>query len=128
MKHPSVLTAENISVLVQPDKCLGLPTLAALEQGIPVIAVHKNTTFMRNDLDALPWRAGQLIRVEDYVEAAGVMLAMKSGLSLDSVRRPLRRVAVVGDLCPEREHSPDTDDHLTSLAPAALPPQSQPPG
>lgn len=126
MKHPSVLTAENISVLVQPDKCLGLPTLAALEQGIPVIAVRKNTTVMRNDLDALPWRAGQLIYVEDYVEAAGIMLAMKSGLSLDSVRRPLRRVAVVGDLCQEREHSPDADDHSTSLAPAALPPRSQP--
>ena len=126
MKHPSVLTAENISVLVQPDKCLGLPTLAALEQGIPVIAVRKNTTFMRNDLDVLPWRAGQLIRVEYYVEAAGIMLAMKSGLSLDSVRRPLRRVAVVGDLCPEREHSSDADNDRTSLAPAALPPQSQP--
>lgn len=128
MKHPSVLTAENISVLVQPDKCLGLPTLAALEQGIPVIAVRENTTFMRNDLDALPWRAGQLIRVKDYVEAAGIILTMKSGISLDSVRRPLHRVAVVGDLCPEREHSPDTDDHFTSLAPAALSPQSQPSG
>lgn len=128
MKHPSVLTAENISVLIQPDKCLGLPTLAALEQGIPIIAVRENTSVMRNDLDVLPWRAGQLIHVKDYLEAAGIMLAMKSGLSLDSVRRPLHRVAVVGDFCPEREHNPNADDHFTSLAPAASPPQSQPPG
>lgn len=38
MARASVLTAENISVLVQPDGCLGLPTLAALEQGIPANA------------------------------------------------------------------------------------------
>ena len=38
MHHPSVLTVANVSVLVQPDKCIGLPTLAALEQGIPVVA------------------------------------------------------------------------------------------
>ncbi len=55
LRHPSVLTAANISVLVQPDKCIGLPTVAALEQGIPVIAVRENTTIMRNRLEELPW-------------------------------------------------------------------------
>ena len=46
--------------LVIPDGCVGLPTLAAVEQGIPVIAVRNNTNLMRNDLRALPFRAGQL--------------------------------------------------------------------
>ena len=32
---------------------MGLPTLAALEQGIPVIAVRENRNCMRNDLGAL---------------------------------------------------------------------------
>ena len=36
--NPNVITATDVSCLVIPDKCLGLPTLAALEQGIAVIA------------------------------------------------------------------------------------------
>ena len=55
---PSILTAEDVSALVIPDGCVGLPTLAAVEQGIPVIAVRNNTNLMRNDLRALPFRAG----------------------------------------------------------------------
>ena len=47
---PSVITAEDISALVIPDGCVGLPTLAAVEQGIPVVAVRSNTNLMRNDL------------------------------------------------------------------------------
>ena len=35
--RPDVMTAENVSCLVMPEGCLGLPTLAALHQGIPVI-------------------------------------------------------------------------------------------
>src|SRR5207249_11033042 len=33
----AVITAADISCVVIPDGCIGLPTLAALEQGIPVI-------------------------------------------------------------------------------------------
>jgi hypothetical protein len=36
MNRPGVFTAADVSCLVIPDGCLGLPTLAALEQGIPV--------------------------------------------------------------------------------------------
>ena len=60
MYDPSVITAEDVSALVIPDGCVGLPTLAAVEQGIPVVAVRNNTNLMRNDLRALPFRAGQL--------------------------------------------------------------------
>ena len=67
-----------------------------MEQGIPVIAVEENRSMMRNDLDALPWREGQMIRVANYWEAAGVMLAMRAGISLDSTRRPLAPVGVSG--------------------------------
>ena len=68
--------------------------MAALEQGIPVIAVRENTNLMRNDLEALPWRYGQFFRVENYWEAAGVMAALKAGIAPGSVRRPLPPVAV----------------------------------
>ena len=89
MRQADVLTAADISCLVIPDGCLGLPTLAALEQGIAVIAVRENRNLMRNDLAALPWKPGQFYQVENYWEAAGVMSALKAGINPDSVRRPI---------------------------------------
>ncbi|MDC0936117.1 DUF3326 domain-containing protein [Pirellulales bacterium] len=89
MMSPGVMSAADISCLVIPDGCLGLPTLAALQQGIPVIAVRENTNLMRNDLTSLPWAAGQFFRVENYWEAAGVLAAMKAGVDPRAVRRPL---------------------------------------
>ena len=84
-----VITAADVSCLIIPDGCLGLPTLAALEQGIPVIAVRENRNLMRNDLTALPWDEGQLFVVDNYWEAAGVVAAMRAGITPASVRRPL---------------------------------------
>ncbi len=89
LRHHDVLTVEDISCLVIPDGCIGLPTLAALEQGIPVIAVRENRNLMRNDLSQLPWPPGQLHLVENYWEAAGVMAAMQAGIDPQAVRRPL---------------------------------------
>lgn len=94
MREPGVLTARDISCLVIPDHCLGLPTIAALEQGIPVIAVKENQNLMKNDLTALPWAKGQLHMVENYWEAAGVLGALRSGIDPLSVRRPLQAITV----------------------------------
>lgn len=88
-RQHSVLNAADISCLVLPDGCVGLPTLAALEQGIPTIAVRENRNLMGNDLGELPWAAGQLHRVENYWEAAGVMAALRAGLDPGAVRRPI---------------------------------------
>jgi hypothetical protein len=84
-----VLTAADVSCLVIPDKAVGLPTLAALEQGIPVIAVRENENIMQNDLAALPWAEGQLHVVDNYWEAVGVMAALRAGVDPASVRRPI---------------------------------------
>jgi hypothetical protein len=84
-----VLTAADVSCLVIPDNCIGLPTLAALEQGRPVIAVRENRNIMRNDLSSLPWAEGQLYIVDNYLEAAGVMLSLRQGVDPTTVRRPL---------------------------------------
>ena len=99
--HRSALTAEDISCVVIPDGCLGLPTLAALSQGIPVIAVRENKTLMSNDLGQLPWMPGQLNIVDSYLEAAGVIGALKAGIDPMSVKRPIESVNVdkiVGEL------------------------------
>ncbi len=88
MGNAGVISAKDISCLVIPDGCLGLPVLAALEQGIKVIAVTENTNIMKNDLSRLTWQDGQFMRVENYWEAAGVIAALRSGIAPDSVRRP----------------------------------------
>ena len=84
-----ILSAKDISCIVIPDKCVGLPTLAALEQGISVIAVRENENFLKNDLSLLPWQKGQLHIVNNYWEAVGVLSALKAGIDPYSVRRPL---------------------------------------
>jgi hypothetical protein len=91
---PSVLTAEDVSCLVIPDGCVGLPTLAAVEQGIPVIAVRNNTNLMRNDLRNLPFRAGQLHYAANYYEAAGIMAGMKAGVAPASLARPMQPLRI----------------------------------
>ncbi len=98
--HPSILTAADISCLVMPDGCVGLPTLAALEQGIPVIAVRENRNRMKNDLEKLPFAPGKLLIVDNYLEAVGVMTALKGGISVSAVRRPLAQTQVTSErLC-----------------------------
>ena len=89
MREAGMLTAADISCLIIPDKCVGLPTLAALEQGITVIAVRENTNLMENNLALLPWAEGQLHVVDNYWEAVGVMAAIKAGITPNSLRRPL---------------------------------------
>lgn len=94
MDRPGVLTARDVSCLVIPDGCLGLPTFAALEQGIPVIAVRENRNRMQNDLRHLPFTRGKLFIVDNYLEAVGVMQALKAGVCAETVRRPLGQTHV----------------------------------
>jgi hypothetical protein len=94
MRGSGVMTVEDVSCLVIPDGCVGLPTLAALEQGIAVIAVRENTNLMRNNLRALPWAPDQLYMVENYWEAVGVMSSLRVGMAPHAVRRPIELVGV----------------------------------
>ncbi len=89
----SVISAKDVSCLVIPDNCLGLPTLAALYQGIPVIAV-KNKNVMKNNLAELPWARGQFFQVNSYFEAVGVVSAMRAGIDMQSLQRPIHPSAV----------------------------------
>ena len=82
-----VVSAEEVSCLIIPDGCLGLPTLAALDQGIHVIAVRENRNLMRNDLAPLFAGTGRYHRVENYWEAAGLIMALKAGIAPETTRR-----------------------------------------
>ena len=65
-----------------------------IEQGIPVIAVRENHNCMKNDLGDLPFEKGKFFIAENYLEAVGIMTALKEGVTLSSVRRPLADTVV----------------------------------
>lgn len=75
----SSIRVSSVACLVTPDGCLGLPHLAAIEQRIPVIAVRDDGCLGRVDLSAYPFAA--LYRVDNYLEAAGVLAALRAGLA-----------------------------------------------
>jgi hypothetical protein len=108
MNRPGVFTAADLACLVIPDGCLGLPTLAALEQGITVIAVRENRNLMKNDLSALPWAPGQFYRVNNYWEAVGLIAAMRAGIDPASVRRPLVKTGVSRSAAPRSKPKQQT--------------------
>ncbi len=103
--HPGVLSASDISCVVIPDGCLGLPTLAAIEQGIPIVAVKENKNKMQNNLEELPFKPGKLFIVENYLEVVGVMNAIKAGVTIESVRRPLKHTTV-SEFCQTKIQNP----------------------
>ncbi len=110
----SEIQSANISCLVTPDGCIGLPTLAALLNGIPVIAVRGNANRMRNDLESLPWQPAQFFRVENYLEAAGVVAALRAGVAPSSIVRPLGPVSIEHLIKPDQtEVSPVTTSRLS---------------
>jgi len=90
-----VLSAEDVSCLVIPENCIGLSILGAIDQGIPIIAVKENRNTMKNSFGNYP--IGNLILVENYLEAVGIIQAMKKGIYISSVRRPFTRTKVVNE-------------------------------
>ena len=65
-----------------------------MEQGIPVIAVEENKNRMKNNLNKLPFLPGKLFIVENYLEAVGVIQALRAGVALDTVKRPIEYTKV----------------------------------
>jgi len=96
------LGLEGISCVIIPDGCIGLPTLACLENDIPVIAVKENRNSMRNNLQELPFKSGKLFIVDNYLEAVGVMVSLRAGVTPSSVRRPMGRTKILGDTVEEQ--------------------------
>ena len=92
MLASGVLSARDVSCLIIPEGCIGLPTLAALEQGIPVIAVREGAGLIAHELKSLPWRPHQLFVAENYWEAAGILSALRTSIAPQSVRRPFARL------------------------------------
>lgn len=84
------ITVRDISCMIIPDGCLGLTILATMGQKIPIIVVKENKNLMSNGYTTFKDnRYNNLIFVDTYIEAVGVMQCLKEGISLESVKRPL---------------------------------------
>ena len=81
------LTVADVDCLVLPEGCLGLPVMAAIAQRIPVIFVRDRESLARNPVAELAGPDAVLHFAENYFEAAGMVSALRGGVSLD--RRPM---------------------------------------
>ncbi|MBW6515054.1 MAG: DUF3326 domain-containing protein [Candidatus Cloacimonetes bacterium] len=77
------MSVKDVDVMVSPYGCFGRPHRACLAAGIPVIVVREN----RSCLD-IPEQE-KFIYVENYLEAAGLIMCMKAGVQPSSIRRPI---------------------------------------
>jgi hypothetical protein len=77
------LSFKDIHCLVSPINCVGRPHRACMEHNIPVIVVKENKTCLNDEMP------DEFIVVENYLEAVGVIVAMREGIDIKSVRRPV---------------------------------------
>jgi hypothetical protein len=83
-----VINRNNLLALVTPASCLGgIPALYARRAGIPILAVRGNETIL--DVTAEALGISGVIEVANYAEAAGLVLALRRGISPQSLTRPL---------------------------------------
>ena len=83
-----VLNLNNVVAVVAPASCLGgIPSLFAARCGVATIAVRDNETILGVTGEAMG--LDKVIAVGSYAEAAGVLLALARGISLQSLVRPL---------------------------------------
>ncbi len=85
MRHMSIA---DIDVIVTPSTCYRNELVECVNRGIVVIGVDENTVEVG--------RRGspEFTRVDNYLEAAGLIAALRVGLHWPSVRRPLDRTEV----------------------------------
>jgi hypothetical protein len=83
-----LISLNSVAAIVMPAGCLGgIPALAAELSDIPLIAVEENASLLTVSNDKM--RLPNVIPVRSYLEASGVLLALRRGISLESLRRPL---------------------------------------
>ncbi len=85
---PRDLSVDQLGAVVVPDGALGgEAVLACLERNVPLITVH-NPSVLSVTAERLGL-GGSVLQARSYAEAAGLVLALREGLSPASLRRPL---------------------------------------
>ena len=89
-KSRDMLGYEDVDLLISPMGCFGRPHKACIDKGIPIMVVRENKTALNNFEDG----DDRFIFVDNYIEAAGMIMCMKAGVDPLSVRRPLNQVVI----------------------------------
>ena len=76
------LDCSAVDFLLSPYGCWGRPHAACREHGIPVISVRENTIYSPEDVPSHTV-------VENYLEAAGLIMSMRAGVMPEAVRHNL---------------------------------------
>jgi len=84
----SGLSVRDVDCLISPVGCVGKPHEACLKAGIPIIAVKENRTVLNNPMPI------DFILAENYLEASGLVAAMREGIDPRLVRRPIKETLV----------------------------------
>lgn len=84
--------AEDISCVIMPYGCVGLPFIAALEQNIPLILV-KDKNIMHNEIHHYI-TDHEVYIAENYLEVIGYMNVIKSGVNIGSIERPIAETTI----------------------------------
>ncbi len=88
LNKTSGMSNRDVDCMVSPYGCFGAPHQACLDAGIPVIVVRENKSCLNEP------EHPKFIYVENYIEAAGMIMAMQAGVHPSSVRRPLAYTVV----------------------------------
>jgi hypothetical protein len=84
-----IININNLIAVVMPASSVGgLPVLYTQKYGVPVIAIQENKTIL--DVTPSKLQLKNVIEVRNYAEAAGVVVALKNGINLESITRPLK--------------------------------------
>lgn len=83
-----IVNINNLLTIVAPATALGgIPILYTQEYNIPIIAVKDNKTIL--DVTRTSLNLNHVLEVDNYAEAAGIIQAMRKGISIRSINRPL---------------------------------------
>ncbi len=77
------LSVDDIDCMVSPYGCFGPPHEACLDAGIPVIVVRENRSVLTHP------EHEKFQYVDNYLEAAGLIMAMRAGIEPATIRRPI---------------------------------------
>ena len=91
-----MIGVEDLAAVVAPKGALGGPAiLGCIERNIPLIVVS-NSGVLKVDLEALglidkleALSSSNIFSVNNYVEAAGLIMALREGLAINSLNRPI---------------------------------------
>ena len=83
------LSYKDVDVMISPMGCWGIPHRICEKQGIPIIVVKNNTTVLHERM------GDSCIYVDNYLEAVGLIQAMKEGIEKEYFFRPIRATKII---------------------------------